>query len=121
MDWQPRVQDFVRPHGSLTGDGSIEESLLGLPDLRLLPLLDVVLVNLEVDPLNLFGRLDLDATEEDDDKGDGYGVVDDGDDDGAVAGGAVDMDLGGNIVDLGDVDGNVEIDVVVYVCVCSCF
>ena len=64
MDWQPRVQDFVRPHGSLTGDGSIEESLLGLPDLRLLPLLDVVLVNLKVHPLNLLRGLDLDAAQE---------------------------------------------------------
>jgi hypothetical protein len=32
--------------------------------LRLLPLLDVVLVDLEVDPLHLLGRLDLDPAEE---------------------------------------------------------
>ena len=46
------------------GDGDVEEGLLRLADLRLLPLLDVVLVNLEVDALDLVRRLDLDAAEE---------------------------------------------------------
>ncbi len=47
-----------------TCDCRVEESLLGLSNLRLLPLLDVVLVDLEVDPLHLVGRLDLDTSEE---------------------------------------------------------
>ena len=46
------------------GDGHVEEGLLRLADLRLLPLLDVVLVDLEVHPLDLVRRLDLDAPEE---------------------------------------------------------
>ncbi len=47
-----------------TCDCRVEESLLRFSNLRLLPLLDVVLVDLEVDPLHLVGRLDLDTAEE---------------------------------------------------------
>ncbi len=47
-----------------TCDCRVEESLLRFSNLRLLPLLDVVLIDLEVDPLHLVGRLDLDTTEE---------------------------------------------------------
>ena len=54
------------------GDGGVEEGPLGLLDLRLLPLLDVVLVDLEVDALDLVGGLDLDPAEE------GLEVVEDG-------------------------------------------
>ena len=38
-------------------DGGVEESLLGLLDLRLLPLVQLVLVDLEVNSLNLAGDL----------------------------------------------------------------
>ena len=42
----------------------MEEGILGLADLRLLPLLDVGLVDLKVDTLHLVRRLDLDSPEE---------------------------------------------------------
>ena len=45
-------------------DGGVEERLLRLLDLRLLPLVQLVLVDLEVDALNLVGRLDLDPAQE---------------------------------------------------------
>ena len=38
-------------------DGGVEESLLGLLDLRLLPLVQLVLVDLEVNSLNLAGDI----------------------------------------------------------------
>ena len=38
-------------------DGGVEESLLGLLDLRLLPLVQLVLIDLEVNSLNLAGDL----------------------------------------------------------------
>ena len=38
-------------------DGGVEESLLGLLDLRLLPLVQFVLVDLEVNSLNLAGDI----------------------------------------------------------------
>ena len=42
----------------------MEEGILGLADLRLLPLLDVGLVDLEVDALHLVRGLDLNSAEE---------------------------------------------------------
>ena len=45
-------------------DGGVEERLLRLLDLRLLPLVQLVLVDLEVDALNLVSRLDLDPAQE---------------------------------------------------------
>lgn len=42
----------------------MEEGILGLADLRLLPLLDVGLVDLKVDALHLVRRLDLNSPEE---------------------------------------------------------
>ena len=42
----------------------MEEGVLGLADLRLLPLLDVGLVDLKVDTLHLVRRLDLNSSQE---------------------------------------------------------
>ena len=42
----------------------MEEGILGLADLRLLPLLNVGLVDLKVDALNLVSRLDLNSAKE---------------------------------------------------------
>ena len=42
----------------------MEEGILGLSDLRLLPLLNVSLVDLKVDTLNLVSRLNLNSAKE---------------------------------------------------------
>ena len=43
---------------------TMEEGILGLADLGLLPLLDVGLVDLKVDTLHLVRRLDLNSSQE---------------------------------------------------------
>ena len=58
------VDKLFHPLSFSLADADVEESVLGLADLRLLPLFDVCLVDLKVDALNLVRRLDLNSSEE---------------------------------------------------------